>query len=671
MLTPTFQIKKNLIIFFTYLGAICTTTYLLFYPSQFSWFNFQIVLWLWLTVLFSNFAQALAERRGTQQAAILNKTQLGNYARRIENGIEIKTLVSNLKKGDVVICEVGDIVPADGEVIKGIASVDESAITGESAPVIRESGGDLSSVTAGTKVVSDKLVIRVSSEVKNSFLNRLSRQFEGIKRDLSPNEIAMNRVLLGFALIFLCVVVSLYCFFHYSLNIAKQHGLSIFPAFIALFFSLIPTTVSALLNAVAVSGMARLAELNVIAKSGSALEDAGGIELLLLDKTGTITLGNRMATEFLPIEGLSEVDFAKIAQLASFSDETPEGRSIVILAKEKFNLRMPEIDSSKSKFIPFSAQTRMSGIDFFDAEGRLVKTIRKGSPDAIKNHIEKKGGIFLDQLNEIIKSISILGGTPLLVSEDKNIIGTIHLKDVIKGGIQERFSEMQKMGIRTIMITGDNPLTAAAIAAETGIDDFIAEASPEMKLRLIMKEQHCGYSVAMIGDGTNDAPALAQADVGVAMNTGTQTSREAGTMIDLDSNPTKLLQIVKIGKQLLITRGSLMAFSLASSLGKYFAIIPAMIGYLYATQGHPKGPLSILNVMGLHSPKSAILSTLIFNALIILFFIPLAIKGVKYHVRTAHALLKNNLILYGIGGIIAPFVGIKLIDMAIFTLGWV
>lgn len=665
-LAPQTQFR-NPVMFVTYIGAIFTT--LLSYSNP-SLFNIQITIWLWFTVLFANFASAIAESRGKAQAASLKKTQTENIAKRLVNGKEIKISSTELRKGDKVVCEVGDIIPSDGEVIEGIATVDESAITGESAPVIRESGGDRSAVTAGTRIVSDKIIIEVTAERGHSFLDRMINLIEGAKRQKTPNEIALNIVLSALTIIFLLTVMSVKSFAIYSEK-ASQQNLSDFvtlPILIALLVCLIPTTISALLSAIGIAGMDRLIQRNVIAKSGRSVEAAGDIDLLILDKTGTITLGNRMATEFLPITEISEKEFAKIAQVASLSDETPEGRSIVVLAKNKFNLRAEQVHGKNSRFIPFSAQIRMSGIDFIDDKGHTIRMIRKGAADTIQKHIESLGGKFPDQLYSSIEAISKKGGTPLLVSDGNRVMGIVHLKDVIKGGIKERFSEMRKIGIKTLMVTGDNPLTAGAIAAEAGVDDYVAQATPEMKLSRIREEQKKGHLIAMTGDGTNDAPALAQADVGVAMNTGTQASREAGNMVDLDSNPTKLLDIVEIGKQLLMTRGALTTFSIANDVAKYFAIIPAIFGSLYALSSQ-KGPLNLLNVMKLHSPESAILSAVIFNALIIVALIPLALRGIPYKPQPAAKILRHNLLIYGFGGIIAPFIGIKLIDLLISTAG--
>lgn len=665
-LSPQTQFR-NPVMFVTYLGAIFTTLLTFSTPTI---FNIQISLWLWFTVLFANFASAIAESRGKAQAASLRKTQTQNFAKRLVSGKEVIVSAVDLKKGDKVICDVGDIIPADGEVIEGIATVDESAITGESAPVIRESGGDRSAVTAGTRIVSDRIVILVTSEKGHAFLDRMISLIEGAKRQKTPNEIALNIVLSSLTMIFLLTVMSVRSFAIYSGNAAHQdlsHVVTL-PVLIALLVCLIPTTISALLSAIGIAGMDRLIQRNVIAKSGRSVEAAGDIDLLILDKTGTITLGNRMATEFLPVPGIDEKEFAKIAQWASLSDETPEGRSIVVLAKNKFNLRAEHLNHKNTRFVPFSAQTKMSGIDFIDDRGQAVRIIRKGAAESIQKHIESLGGTFPQQIYAAIEPISKKGGTPLLVSDGNRLVGIVHLKDVIKGGIKERFSELRKVGIKTLMVTGDNPLTAGAIAAEAGVDDYVAQATPEMKLDRIQAEQAKGHLIAMTGDGTNDAPALAQADVGVAMNTGTQASREAGNMVDLDSNPTKLLEIVEVGKQLLMTRGALTTFSIANDVAKYFAIIPAIFGTLYAVSGQ-KGPLNLLNIMGLHSPESAILSAVIFNALIIVALIPLALKGIPYQPKPAAQILRQNLLIYGLGGIIAPFAGIKLIDLFVTTIG--
>lgn len=668
-LHPKFQIK-NPVLFVTYLSAIFVI--LLLFLGHYSAFNLQIALWLSFTVLFANFASSLAESRGKAQAESLKKTQVESIARKLVDGQEVKVSALSLKKGDLVVCEVGDFIPADGEVVQGIATVDESAITGESAPVIRESGGDRSAVTSGTRVVSDQIVIKVTSEKGHSFLDRMISLIEGAERQKTPNEIALTIVLSSLTLIFIITIISLKKFADYTSlaanqNLAEQVTL---PTLIALLVCLIPTTIGALLSAIGIAGMDRLIQRNVIAKSGKAVEAAGDIDLLILDKTGTITLGNRMAVEFIAAPNVKEKDLAEMAQLASLSDETPEGRSIVILAKNKYHLRAENLDLNHSKFIPFSAHTKMSGIDYTESAADNVKIIRKGSYEAIKLHIEKLGGLFPEELTGAIQSISNKGGTPLIVSLGSAVLGAIYLKDVIKGGIKERFKEMRKMGIKTLMVTGDNYLTAAAIAAEAGVDDFVAEATPEIKLNLIREAQKKGLLIAMTGDGTNDAPALAQADVGLAMNTGTQASREAGNMVDLDSNPTKLLDIVEIGKQLLMTRGALTTFSIANDIAKYFAIIPALFGTLYATK-ELQGALYPLNIMNLTSSKSAIISALIFNALIIVLLIPLALRGVSYSPGSADKLLKQNLLIYGLGGIIAPFIGIKLIDLLITSLGLV
>lgn len=646
--------------FVTYLGALFTiySTYLT--PTS---FNIQLSLWLFFTVLFANFASAIAESRGKAQAKSLRKTQNETTAKKLVYGKIAPTSSFDLKRGDLILCETNDIIPVDGEVVEGIAMVDESAITGESAPVIRESGGDRSAVTAGTRIVSDQITIKVTSEKGNSFLDRMIRLVEGATRQKTPNEIALSIVLSALTLIFLLTVVSIKPFGDYTARLQESNLITL-PVLIALLVCLIPTTISALISAIGIAGMDRLIQKNVIAKSGRSVEAAGDIDCLILDKTGTITLGNRMATDFIPAPGVEKAELAEIAQLASLSDETPEGRSIVVLSKNLFNLRGEALDPKNCRFIPFSATTRMSGLDFIDDQGHPSRVIRKGSTDAIERHIEYLGGSFPKPLYLAIEAISNKGGTPLLVSDGKKVVGVIHLKDIIKGGIKERFAEMRKVGIKTLMITGDNPLTAGAIAAEAGVDDFIAEATPEIKLERIREEQRKGHLVAMTGDGTNDAPALAQADVGVAMNTGTQASREAGNMVDLDSNPTKLLDIVEIGKQLLMTRGALTTFSIANDVAKYFAIIPALFGTFYS-QPHQKGPLNTLNIMQLHSPESAILSAVIFNALIIIALIPLALKGVPYKPQPATKILRHNLSIYGLGGIIIPFVGIKLIDLII------
>jgi potassium-transporting ATPase ATP-binding subunit len=673
-LLPQLQIK-NPVMFVTYLGAIFTSAYVIeeIAAHALSLFNLQIALWLWFTVLFANFAQSLAESRGKAQAAALRTLQASTWATKLLDGREIKIPAFQLKKGDKILCKAEELIPADGEVIEGIAAVDESAITGESAPVIRESGGDRSAVTAGTKIISDSLIIQVTAEPGDSFLDRIIQLVESAKRQKTPNEIALTIVLSALTIIFLLVVTALKQFSDYSGVEACQDltQLVTLPILISLLVCLIPTTISALLSAIGIAGMSRLIERNVIAKSGRSVEAAGDIDLLLLDKTGTITLGNRMAVAFLPAPGVEEKRLAELAQYASLGDETPEGRSIVILAKEQFDLRPEELDARTVRFISFSARTRMSGVDFLNPQGEVFHTIRKGAVEAIVKHIETLGGIVPASLLAAAESISKTGGTPLLVSEDRHLVGVIHLKDIVKGGIRERFSQLRKMGIRTVMVTGDNPITAVAIAAEAGVDDFIAQATPELKLARIEEEQQKGHLVAMAGDGTNDAPALAKADVGVAMNTGTIASREAGNMVDLESNPTKLIEIVEIGKQLLMTRGALTTFSIANDVAKYFAIIPALFGTLYATSNKAFGPLAKLNLMRLASPQSAILSAVIFNALIIVLLIPIALRGVGYRAQTAYALLAKNVLIYGLGGIVAPFIGIKLIDMAIISFGWV
>jgi K+-transporting ATPase ATPase B chain len=658
---------KNPVIFIVAIGSLLTTLIVLIniINNSFSSFNFQIAIWLWFTVIFANFAEAIAEGRGKAQAESLRKNRSQTKARKIVGKQEIATFAPDLKKGDVVVCEAGDTIPSDGEVIEGIASVDESAITGESAPVIRESGGDRSAVTGGTKVISDRILIKITSETGNTFIDRMISLVEGAKRQKTPNEIALTILLSGLTIIFLLVVVTLPAFFGYSLTasgLPSSLNLSI-PVLVALLVCLIPTTIGGLLSAIGISGMDRLIQRNVIAMSGRAIEAAGDVDVLLLDKTGTITLGNRMATNFISTDGVSADALADAAQLASLSDETPEGRSIVVLAKEKFNIRARDVNHLNATFIPFTAQSRMSGVDFRSEDGKLHK-IRKGASEVIKTFVESNNGFYPQQVKDIVSELARQGATPLVVAEDNRILGIVHLKDVVKGGIKQRFAELRKMGIKTVMITGDNPLTAAAIAAEAGVDDFMAEAKPEDKLRRIRDEQANGHLVGMIGDGTNDAPALAQADIGIAMNTGTQAAREAGNMVDLDSNPTKLIEVVEVGKQLLMTRGALTTFSIANDVAKYFAIIPAIAVSLYSGSDGV-GPLSVLNVMNLGSPQSAILSAVIFNAIIIILLVPLALKGVRYKPVSANAALTRNLIIYGLGGLIAPFIGIKLIDMII------
>ncbi|HAN78960.1 MAG TPA: K(+)-transporting ATPase subunit B [Bacteroidales bacterium] len=663
-MNPRVQLK-NPVMFVVYVGSIFTSFLFIeeLIAGNFSGFNLQITIWLWFTVLFANFAEAIAEGRGKAQAESLRKLKTNTFARKFENGKESKILSSELKLHDVVICEVNDIIPADGEVIEGIATVDESAITGESAPVIRESGGDRSAVTGGTKVLSDKIFVQITSEQGNTFLDRMIALVEGAKRKKTPNEIALTILLSGLTIIFLLAVVTLYPFAMYAKNASGDTLNLTIPILVSLLVCLIPTTIGGLLSAIGISGMDRLVSHNVIAKSGRAVEASGDIDVLLLDKTGTITLGNRMATEFYPTHGITENHLAEISQLASLSDDTPEGRSIVILAKEKFNIRGRDLSQFQIKHIPFTAQTRMSGIDIFTNE-KIETSIRKGAAYSIKDYVISSENEFPQDLEKIVMQVAMEGSTPLVVSENGKAIGVIKLKDIVKGGIKERFEQLRKIGIKTIMITGDNQLTASAIAAEAGVDDYIAEAKPEDKLRKIREEQAEGRLVAMIGDGTNDAPALAQADVGVAMNTGTQAAREAGNMVDLDSNPTKLIEIVEIGKQLLMTRGALTTFSIANDIAKYFAIIPAIFAGLYAFGG-ATGPLSKLNIMYLQSPESAILSSIIFNAIIIVALIPLALKGVKFRAMSSSAILGRNLLIYGLGGVIAPFVGIKGIDLII------
>jgi len=613
-------------------------------------FTGQVALWLWFTIVFANFAEALAEGRGKAQAAALRSLRRETVARRIGAGGEESVHASALRKGDRVVVEAGGIIPGDGEVIEGIASVDESAVTGESAPVIRESGGDRSAVTGGTKVLSDRIVVRITVDPGESFLDRIIGLVEGAKRRKTPNEIALHVLLSGMTIIFLVACVTLVPFGLYS-------GVR-FPVavVVALLVCLIPTTIGGLMSAIGIAGMDRLIRHNVIPMSGRAVEAAGDVDTILLDKTGTITFGNRMATEFLPVAGARVEDLADAAQLASLADETPEGRSIVVLAKERYGLRGRDLQHPEARFVPFSAQTRMSGCDL---DGRVV---RKGAFDAIARHVVGLGGSVPAEVERAVAAIAVSGGTPLAVSDGARVLGVVHLKDVVKGGLRERFARFRKMGLRTVMITGDNPLTAAAIAAEAGVDDFLAEATPEMKLRLIREEQAKGKLVAMTGDGTNDAPALAQADVAIAMNTGTQAAREAGNMVDLDSNPTKLLEVVEVGKQLLMTRGCLTTFSIANDVAKYFAILPAIFIPVFPA-------IAPLNVMGLVSPRSAVLAAVIFNAIIIVFLIPLALRGVRYRPLAAAALLRRSLLVYGLGGVAAPFVGIKLIDMLLAAVG--
>lgn len=671
-LNPLYQIR-NPVMFATYMAAIAATAYALqhFLTGQLTQLDTQIPIWLWLTVLFANFAESLAESRGKANAASLRNTQITTEARKLVSGRELRVPSSSLKKGDLIICEAGDMICADGEVIEGIATVDESAITGESAPVIRESGGDRNAVTAGTQVISDRLVVEISHAPGQSFLDHMIHLIEGAQRQKTPNEVALHIVLCALTLLFLLSMIALKAYVIYSAKATgDDHTHITVIMFTALFVCLIPTTISGLLGAIGIAGIDRLARKNVIAKSGRAVEAAGDVDVLILDKTGTITLGNRMATDFFPAYHVNERLLATAAQLASIADETPEGRSIVVLAKTRFGLRGEALDLKHTTYIPFSAKTRMSGIDL-ERDGKKGKhQIRKGAPDSIRKHIEALGGLYPIDLDAKITEISKSGGTPLLVSEDNKILGIIQLQDVIKGGLKDRFRSLQKMGIRTVMVTGDNPLTAAAIAAEAGLDDYIAEATPEDKLRLIRAEQAEGKLIAMTGDGTNDAPALAQADVAVAMHTGTEASREAGNMIDLDSNPTKLIEVIEVGKQLLMTRGALTTFSVANDIAKCFAILPAVLQGFYPLPHSEVGPASFLNVMHLATPHSALLSALIFNALIILIMVPLALHGVAYKMQSAHHLLRRNVLIYGFGGTLAPFIGIKLIDLCMRWTGW-
>ena len=636
----------NPVIFIVELGSVITT--ILFFKNGFDWFTGVVAFWLWLTVLFANFAEAIAEGRGKAQANALRATRTTTNAH-LRDGREVPA--PDLQRGDVVVVEAGEVIPADGEVIEGVGSVDESAITGESAPVIRESGGDRSAVTGGTRLLSDRLVIEVTQEPGQSFLDRMIALVEGAERRKTPNEIALNILLAGLTITFLAAVATLRPF---SIYAHSPQGTTVL---IALLIALIPTTIGALLSAIGIAGMDRLVQRNVLAMSGRAVEASGDVDVLLLDKTGTITLGNRQAAEFLPVAGVDERELAEVAQLASLADETPEGRSIVVLAKERFGLR--ERDLGEHEFVPFSATTRMSGVNF---NGTMI---RKGASDAVKQLISEQGGRPPAELDQIVQDVAEQGGTPLVVARDNWALGVVYLKDIVKGGMNERFDELRRMGIRTVMITGDNRVTAAVIAQEAGVDDFLAEATPEAKMALIKDEQGRGRLVAMTGDGTNDAPALAQADVGVAMNTGTTAAKEAGNMVDLDSNPTKLIEIVEVGKQLLITRGSLTTFSIANDVAKYFAIIPAMFAFTYAAKPGERGPLDALNVMQLGTPKSAIISAIIFNALVIPALVPLALRGVKYRAIGATALLRRNLLIYGLGGMILPFIGIKLIDLLI------
>ena len=645
---------RNPVMFVVEVGSVVTTVLLVLERvngrAGFA-FNLQITLWLWFTVLFANFAEAMAEGRGKAQADALRKAKAETMANRLLPNEKIEQIPgSKLRSGDLVLVEAGEFVPGDGEIVEGVASVDESAITGESAPVIREAGGDRSAVTGGTRVLSDWVKVKITSNPGETFLDRMIALVEGAERQKTPNEIALNILLAGLTIVFLLAVVTLQPFAIYAG--APQ---TVF-VLVSLLVCLIPTTIGGLLSAIGIAGMDRLVQHNVLAMSGRAVEAAGDVNTLLLDKTGTITLGNRQATEFLTAPGVSEATLADSAQLSSLADETPEGRSIVVLAKEKYGLRGREVSSQGVEFIPFSATTRMSGVNL---DGRVV---RKGATDAIAKYLEEQGSVLPPEVREAVETISRSGGTPLVVAENGRALGVIHLKDIVKGGMRQRFDQLRAMGIKTVMITGDNPLTAAAIANEAGVDDFLAQATPKEKLDLIRREQGEGKLVAMTGDGTNDAPALAQADVGVAMNTGTQAAKEAGNMVDLDSNPTKLIEIVEIGKQLLMTRGALTTFSIANDVAKYFAIIPAMFAGTFPV-------LQALNIMHLATPQSAILSAVIFNALIIVALIPLALRGVKYVPQGAALLLRRNLLVYGLGGVIVPFIGIKLIDLLIVRMG--
>ena len=621
-----------------------------------------MALWLWFTVLFANFAEAIAEGRGKAQADELRKTRTTTLAKRLgKNGKVEEVTAPSLRKGDVVICTIGDIIPSDGTIIEGIASVDESAITGESAPVIREAGGDRSAVTGGTKVISDQIKIEITANPGETFIDRMIGLVEGASRQKTPNEIALNILIAGLTIVFMLATVTLLPFAIYSVNQAGSGTAPSITVLIALLVCLIPTTIGGLLSAIGIAGMDRVMQYNVLAMSGKAVEAAGDVDVLLLDKTGTITLGNRQATEFIPLPGVSVEELADAAQLSSIADETPEGRSIVVLAKEQYNLRGRHMEAD-AVFIPFTAQTRMSGADIGNTR------VRKGAVQAIADYVKQNGRPVPAELQEIADDISRKGGTPLAVALNGKPLGIVHLKDIVKGGMRERFDHLRAMGIKTIMITGDNPLTAAAIAQEAGVDDFLAQAKPEDKMALIKKEQAEGRLVAMTGDGTNDAPALAQADVGVAMNTGTQAAKEAGNMVDLDSNPTKLIEIVEIGKQLLMTRGALTTFSIANDVAKYFAIIPAMFATLYVIAGQKHGPLWALNLMQLHSPYSAVLAAVIFNALVIIALIPVALRGVAYRPLGASAVLRRNLAVWGLGGIIVPFPFIWLLDQIVVLL---
>jgi K+-transporting ATPase ATPase B chain len=653
------MVAKNPVMFVVEVGAALTTVYVIkdaITGAGGLLFGIQIALWLWFTVVFANFAEAMAEARGKAQADALRKTKTDTMARKLlPNGAFEMVQASKLRAGDVVYCEAGYFIPGDGEVIDGVASVDESVITGESAPVIRESGGDRSAVTGGTKVLSDHIKIRITSNPGETFLDRMIALVEGAVRQKTPNEIALNILIAGLTLIFLLAVATLTPYAKYAIQAVGSGSAPTVAVLVSLLVCLIPTTIGGLLSAIGIAGMDRVMQHNVLAMSGKAVEASGDVNTLLLDKTGTITLGNREAVEFITVDGVSESELADAAQLSSLADETPEGRSIVVLAKDKYKLRGREVAQHNAHFIPFSAYTRMSGVDM---DGRRL---RKGATDAIAQFVKEAGGTAPQSLKEESDRISSSGGTPLAVADGPRVLGIVHLKDIVKGGMRDRLASLRAMGIRSVMITGDNPLTAAAIAHEAGVDDFLAQATPKDKLEYIRKEQAEGRLVAMTGDGTNDAPALAQADVGVAMNTGTMAAKEAGNMVDLDSNPTKLIEIVAIGKQLLITRGSLTTFSISNDIAKYFAIIPAMFASIYPE-------LNRLNIMGLHSPQSAVLSAVIFNAVIIIALVPLALRGVQYKPVSAGQMLSRNLLIYGLGGIIVPFPGIWLIDKIIVAL---
>jgi len=645
---------RNPVMFVVEVGSVVTTVLLakgFMRGTGSAGFNLQITLWLWFTVIFANFAEAMAEGRGKAQAETLRRAKSETSANRLlPNGRTERVGAADLRSGDLVLVSAGETIPGDGEIVEGVASVDESAITGESAPVIREAGGDRSAVTGGTRVLSDQIKVKITSNPGETFLDRMIALVEGAERQKTPNEIALNILLAGLTVVFLLAVVTLQPFAIYSGSPQTVFVL------VSLLVCLIPTTIGALLSAIGIAGMDRLVQHNVLAMSGRAVEAAGDVNTLLLDKTGTITLGNRQASDFVAAPGVSNDQLADAAQLSSLPDETPEGRSIVVLAKEKFGLRGRDLAANQAVFVPFSAQTRMSGVNF---DGRAI---RKGAADSIEKYLQENGGYLPKEVRATVETIARSGGTPLVVAENSRALGVIHLKDIVKGGIRDRFAQLRAMGIRTVMITGDNPLTAAAIAREAGVDDFLAQATPKDKMDLIKKEQREGKLVAMTGDGTNDAPALAQADVGVAMNSGTQAAKEAGNMVDLDSNPTKLLEIVEIGKQLLMTRGSLTTFSIANDVAKYFAIIPAMFAGTFPV-------LNALNIMHLATAQSAVLSAVIFNALIIIALIPLALRGVKYKAMSAESLLRRNLLIYGAGGVIVPFIGIKLIDLVIRALG--